>query len=151
MKKIKSLLLNACAYTLLLLVAFFLFAAVGLGDAALLSFGSFVILLTIGAILSASGMIFSIPKLNYPVKVIIHFAVMLLAFLWTLSAMGHLAEKAPSAFVVIIFGFALIYAAVSVAAHFIKKLAFKIGTKLDKKLEASKKTEKKAEYKPLYK
>ena len=153
MKKIKSLLLNACAYTVLLLTAFFVFATVGIGEGALMSFPSFFVLFIIGCIISASGLIFMIEKIGYPVRVIIHFFILLGAFFWILSTMGHLADKAPSAYIVIVFAFAFIYAAVSLAAYFIKKWAVSLGKKVDKKLEVRKKhsDNKKTEDKPLYK
>ena len=152
MKVIKKIFLNACAYTVMLLAAFFVFATVGIGEKALMSFSSFSVLFLIGLILSASGFIYKIEKLKYPIRVAIHFSLMLCSFMLILNTMGYLAERAPSAYIVIVFGFALVYTAVYIAAYFLKKLLARIGTKIDKKLEKSKKPEKKkADYTPLYK
>ena len=77
---------------------------------------------------------------------------MICSFMLILNTMGYLAERAPSAYIVIVFGFDLVYTAVYIAAYFLKKLLARIGTKIDKKLEKSKKPEKKkADYTPLYK
>ena len=153
MNRIKALLLSACAYTVLILTVFFMFASVGSGELALLSFRSFLILFLIGCIISLSKLIFLIEKPAYYFKVIIHFTVLLGSFMWLLHTIGYLASKAPSTYFVLIFAFAIIYAAVSVASHFVKKFSKRVGAKIDKKLgeRRASKDKKKSEYKPLYK
>ena len=153
MKKIKSTILNACLYTVILLFVFFLFIAVSGSSNLALTFSSFISVFLIGCVISISKLIFGIQRLAYPLRVTIHFFALLGSVFALLFTTGYLNGKTPSSYIVIIFAYAIIYATVWVIGYFSKKLYRTLFLNAEKNTTngADGEKKKKAEYKPLYK
>lgn len=153
MKKIKDILLNACAYTVILLTVFFLFI-VASGSANLaLTFSSYIAILAIGCVISLSSLVFGIRKLIYPLRLLIHFFVLLASLFALLFSTGFLANKTPSSYIVLIFAYAIVYALIWLVRYLIKRVVSKLrNTSSANPIKLTEDKEKqKSEYKPLYK
>ncbi|MBO5906819.1 MAG: DUF3021 family protein [Clostridia bacterium] len=152
MKKIKNTILNACAYTVILLFVFFFFVALTGSTNLALTISSFTAIFFIGCVIALSNHVFGIEKLAYPLRLTIHFFLLLGALFGLLYTTGYLASRTPSSYIVLIFIYALVYAIVWLISHFFKKWISPLTARTKKKngkVEAEKKQT--AEYKPLYK
>ena len=149
MEKIKSIILNSTAYTVVILILFYLYALIGNLTHPAITFGTFLIILVFGFIISLANMIFSIKKLHYMLKLLIHYAALLVAFIFVFIIAGKLSlsgiASVFSAIIIFTFLYAVIYAisyGVKSALNSVSKP--KNGTK-NKAV-----SDKKSTYKPLY-
>jgi hypothetical protein len=80
MKRLESVLLSCCAYTVAITVAFFTLAA-AFGQEVYLSFYNFFICILVGGIIATSSLIFKIKSLAGWIKLPIHFFVLMIAYI----------------------------------------------------------------------
>ncbi|MBQ2876643.1 MAG: DUF3021 family protein [Clostridia bacterium] len=173
MKKIKDLLLLACAYTVLISTLFFLFVSVDTAVAFKMTFSSFSIIFGMSCLIAAAKLIFEIESFPYYVRLIIHFITLLALMLVLLWFTGYLIKKKATDYFIIIAAYTFIYAVISLISFGIRKLiasiskknapratakaphnsAKGVGTKSSSSRKAQNKggEKKKSEYKPLYK
>ena len=130
MKKIRELLLNACAYTVLILTLFFVFLSLDGSSHYTMDLVSFFSVFIMSCAISASSLIFLIKGLKQVYRIIIHAFALLVSILVMLGFTGYLASKSPADYFVIILTYAFIYAAISVCSYFIKKGSRKLDSRV---------------------
>ena len=146
MKRIQQLLLNACAYTVALLLVLYVFAA--LSDVSSgISFGRFALVFTFGAAIALASVILKSQSVSRPIGVIIHYSLLLLAFIVLFVVIGGISNggKIFAAIVVFTFFYALVFA-LAVLVNRSVKVADK---RLDKK-HPQKQKKAPAPYKSIY-
>ena len=149
MKKLETVLLKACGYTIITAVLFDLVAMMGEFTKAALDFWTFLLIFTFGIIISAAGLIFEIRSMHKAVKVLLHYSVLLVAFFFIFLVAGKLGNAASSVIFSAIIVFTTLYAVIFAITYFIKKAINGADKLLSKSVEAGKKEKK--PYTPLYK
>ena len=145
MNFLKNLLSRTCVNTVIILTAFYGFVTLDQQEIASIPFTSFLSLFGIGAFIAIAGLVFKINTIPYYARIIINYVLLLGSIFGIMLSTGQLSSKGPSVYIVITFGFAVIYAVVFLLSRIIAKALGK-KTKSDKQSGV-----KKAEYKPLYK
>ena len=123
MKKIKDLLLLACAYTVLIAMLFFLFVSVDTVVEFKMTLSSFSIIFGMSCLIAAAKLIFELESFPYYVRLIIHFVALLGLMLVLLWFTGYLVKKKATDYFIIIAAYTFIYAAVSLISLGIRTLA----------------------------
>ena len=149
MKKIEKLLLDACAYTVLISLLFLLFAQISGFTTATLSFWRFLLLTLFGAIIALANNIWSLKDWHYMLRLFIHYIALLAAFIAVFVISGNIKADGGAAIFVAIVIYTFLYALFFTIVYFGKKSV----NAVDKKLVSKKKvTDKKEEkYSPRFK
>ena len=151
MKKIQSLLLNATAYTVLILALFYLFAAVTGYTQGGIGFPMYALILGFGLVISLASLIFKAEKLSRPVQFIAHYAVLFVAFLLIFVISGNIKGQGESVIFSSILIFTFFYAIVSAVVYLCRRAISRADKKVDEKMaKKSPAQKKKAPYKPIY-
>ena len=149
MEKIKSIILNSTAYTVVILLLFYFYALIGNLTHPAITFGTFLIILLFGFVISLANMIFEIEKLHYAVKLLIHYSALLVSFIFVFIIAGKLSlsgiASVFSAIIIFTFLYAVIYA-ISYGA----KSALNSAKKSKKSSKSNTAVNNKPTYKPLY-
>ncbi len=143
MKKIEEHLLKCTGYTIIILFLFYLFAAMGDFTYAAITFPTFVTIFAFGAVISVAEIILKLESLKKWLRVLIHYAALLLAFIVVFVITGNLKDGGTglifSALIIFSFFYALIFAIV----YFIRKAISKAADKNTAKKPSGKRTDKK--------
>ena len=149
MEKFKNIVLNSTAYTVVILILFYLYALIGNLTHPAITFGTFLIILLFGFVISLANMIFSIEKLHYALKLLIHYSALLLAFIFVFIIAGKLSlDGIASVFSAIII-FTVLYAVIYAISYGVKS-ALNSVSKPKKGTKSTAVSSKKAVYKPIY-
>ena len=141
MKKLEAILLNCCAFTVAIMLAFFTLAS-AFGSNVSLNFFNFFICLVIGSIIAVSTLIFKITSLASWIKVSIHFLILLAMYLpFLYISIPEFMEKQTSIFVAIML-YTIAYTIGFLIAFGLRKLLGK---------DTSSRSDVKKEYIPRYK
>ena len=155
MKKIESILLRATGFTVAILFLFYLFAIATSFIDPLISFPTFMLILAFGFIISLSTLIFEIKSLKPIFRILIHYAVLLIAFCAVFVNSGNLSAGGDAAIFTAIAIFTVLYAVIFALTYLVLRSVKAADTKLDAKLESEKskdnKKEKTSTYEPRYK
>ena len=101
MRRIFRLIETGALYTVLITSLFMLFSALSELSSPAITAGRFFTILGFGMLLSVAGLLFEIKNLPYIVKVVLHYAVALVAFILLFVIIGNLAARgAATAFAV---------------------------------------------------
>ncbi len=149
MKRLENLLLKACAFTVLIVLLFFLFTLATDFTEAAITIGTFMIILAFGIIVAVANLVLDIKPLKFIYRLLIHYAVLLIAFIIIFVINGKVSTGGAAAVFSAVVIFTLLYAVFFIIAHFIKRSISSADKRLDKK--HPKKVVKKKEYKSLYK
>ena len=148
MEKAKKIILNATAYTVVILVLFYLYALLGNLTQPAIKFGTFLIVLVFGFVISLANMIFELKNLHYALKLLIHYAALLAAFIAVFVIAGNLTISGPASVLSAIIIFSFLYGVIYALSYGVKSAIRSV----DKKPSQNKNPEaKKSTYKPLYK
>ena len=153
MKKIESILLRGCGFTILILTLFYLFGvATSFVDPAI-AFPTFLLILMFGFIISLSNMIFEVKALKLPFKILIHYAVLLVAFCAVFVYSGNLSAGGDAAIFTAVAIFTFLYALVFAISYFAARIVRAADKTLDSgnKPQKNKDAEKPSTYQPRYK
>ena len=150
MKKIENLLLKACGYTILILILFYAVAFTGFTTPAI-QLPTFLLILVFGIVISAAGMILYVNSLKPILRVLIHYAVMLVSFFIVFILGGKLHTGGSSTIFAAIILFTFLYALIFAIVYFIRRAVISADKAIDKKSAAQSKRKKKKPYTPLYK
>ena len=148
MKRLENILLKGCGYTILILVLFYLFAAFNSFDSATIEFSTFALIFAFGMIISLATMILGLERPSLPIRILIHYAAMMLAFSVIFMASGHINVSTPANIFTAVIIFTFFYILLFAVVYLIKRCV----SSIDKKINKGKKDEKqkKKEYKSLY-
>jgi prepilin signal peptidase PulO-like enzyme (type II secretory pathway) len=115
-----------------------------------IKFGTFLIILLFGFVISIANTIFEIKKLHYALKLLIHYTALLLAFIFVFIIAGNIkisgAASVFSAIIIFTFLYGVIY-----ALSYGLKAAMNSPSKSKNGRKKQTGVGKKAPYKPLYK
>lgn len=136
MKKIENIIKSACVLTVLILTAFYLFAIATGYSTPLIDFGTFVLILMFGIIISAANLILGISSLKLAVRIAIHYLTLLVAFTVIFAVNGNLGGGNVGAVTAAIIVFSFLYAVMFPACYFAIKHIRAADQKLDGKVSA---------------
>ncbi len=149
MKKLETLLLKACGYTIITTALFYIIALIGKFTTAAIDFPTFALIFLFGIVISASSLILGIQSMRIIFRILIHYAVLLVSFFFVFLFAGKLGNAGMPVIFSAIIVFTFLYALIFALTYFIKRAVNGADSFLTKKND-SKKGEKKP-YKPLYK
>ena len=145
MKKIENLLLQAAGYTVIILCLFFLFTATSDFTEAAITFSRFATILAFGIVISVAGSILKIESIKKWIRILIHYSVLLVAFIVVFVITGNLTSGGTSmifsALVIFSFFYALVAALVFCFGKFVKTTDKKVNAKLANNRKPAKKKE----------
>ena len=148
MKRIESILLAGCAYTVAIVALFFCFAAISSFTEARIGFGQFFTILLFGQIISVAGYILKNAKWNLFLRYALHYSVLFLAFIIIFVINGNVNSSGAAAIFSAIMIFTFFYAIILLLAFAIKKSVLSVEKKLPQK---SPKNKQNNSYTPRYK
>lgn len=149
MKKVEKLILEACAYAVLICLLFLLFAEISGFTAATLSLGRFALLLLFGGVIAGANTIWELRDWHYMLRLFIHYVALLTSFFVVFVISGNIKVNGGAAIFVATFVFTFLYAIIFTIAYFVKKSLRAV----DKKLSGSQKKagSKEEKYSPRFK
>lgn len=152
MKTIEKFLLQASAYTVGIMLAFFVLAS-AFGISAVLSFFNFFICILIGTAITAANLVYKIKALQIWAKTPIHYAILLALFIPFLYIAIPEFMQRPAAIFVAIMIFTIFYAVAVAITVGIIKLVGHLDSKLEKQGKNAKNTTNKntSNYTPKFK
>ena len=150
MRRINKLFLTGCAYTVIILALFFIFAAISKVATAEISPRQFTLVLAFGMIISCAEFMYEALKIKKIYKCLIHYFVLMIAFYVVFIKFGKLSSQGPARVFVAIFLYTAFYFIVWTIVHFLKKGINKADDALDKKTANIPATKSKGAYKSLY-
>ncbi len=149
MKKIGNILLNGCAYSILILFLFYLFAVISGISGVGIAFSKFILIVFFGFLIALTNLIFDLPNIKLILKYLIHYSVLLTAFSFIFLLSDSVSGKKTSFIFVCVFIFTVLYAAVLSAVLLIKRMLHSADKRPGERTkEAKEKT--KSVYKPIY-
>ena len=155
MKKIETILLRGCGFTILILTLFYLFAVATSFVDPEIGFPTFLLILTFGFIISLSTLIFEIKAMKLPFKILIHYATLLVAFSAVFVYSGNLATGGDAAIFTAVAIFTFLYALIFAISYFAARVVRVADKTLDSGNKAQKSKDAKKEssstYQPRYK
>jgi len=152
MKRIENILLKACGYTVFFLLLFYVFGAVSKYTDQYIDIKTFLIILLFGFIISVAGFILTIEKIKIPLRILIHYVALFIAFYAVFIISGNLKTGGASVVFSAIVIFTFLYAIVFAAVFFVRKAVKKADAAINKKIAKNAQTDlPKAKYKSLYK
>lgn len=149
MEKIKSIVLNSTAYTVVILLLFYIYALIGNLTHPAITFGTFLIILLFGFVISLANMIFGIKRLHPALRLLIHYAALLVAFIFVFVIAGKLAINGIASVFSAIIIFTILYGVIYAISYGVKSAL----SSVEKPKHSVKKQttfDKKSTYKPLY-
>lgn len=149
MKRVENLVLKGCAYTVLITVLFFLFTLLTDFTEAAMTIGTFMLIFLFGVLISLANLLLELLPLRTVLKVMIHYATLLVTFVVVFIINGRIALGRASAVFSAIVLFTFLYAFFFLVAYFIKKSIGAADKRIDKK--HPQRIKEKKEYKSLYK
>ena len=149
MERIKNLTLNATAYTVVIMTLFYIYALVGNLTHPAITFGTFLVILLFGFVISLANMIFEIENLRYALKFIIHYAALLIAFIFVFIIAGNLSVSGVASVFSAVVIFTILYGVIFAISYGVRS-----ATRSVKKSGNAKRNQpaqaKSSTYKPLY-
>ncbi len=149
MEKFKRILLNSTAYTVVILILFYIYALIGNLTHPAITFGTFLIILLFGFVISLANMIFEIEKLNYALKLLIHYAALLVSFIFIFIIAGKLSVSGIASVFSAIIIFTFLYAVIYALSYGVRSALASVD-KPKKSAKNKTASDKKSAYKPLY-
>ncbi len=140
MKKIESILLAGCAYTVAIIALFFGFAAISKFTEARIGVGQFFLILLFGQIISLAGYILKNAHWHLFIRYALHYCTLFLAFCIVFIVNGNIKASGASAIFSAAVIFTFFYALVFFLVYIIKKSTTSVEKKIPTKTnEKSKK------------
>ena len=151
MKKLENILLKASGFTILILMLFYMFALSGNLTPATIAFPTFLLIFFFGVIISVATMILGLKQLKLPIRLLIHYTTLLVAFCSIFIASGNIqADSAAKIFSAVVI-FTVLYALFFATVYLIKRTVNLIDKKIDEKQnKGAKSAAKKSGYKSIY-
>lgn len=151
MRRINKLVLTACAYSILILSLFYIFAAVSQFVSKSIAPGQFALIVTFGFVISLAEFMYEELKIKKVLKCLVHYGVLLVAFCLIFIISGNISVQRPSAVFGAIVIYTVLYFAVYAIVHFVRRAINKADDSLDKRTaQKTVKTKKTNSYKSLY-
>lgn len=153
MKRVEKTLIMGCAYTVLILTLFFIYAAVGGLVATAMEMGTFFLILLYGFIISVAEQIYSVLNFNKIVRCIIHYCILLSMFCLVFVLSGNISTGGSGAVFTAIAIFTILYFGIYLIVRFVRKFVSVADEKIDKRAKdgVKKSGKEKKPYTPLYK
>lgn len=153
MKRLERFCLRGCAYTVLLLSIFYLFAALSGTVGQFMPTGRFFLIMLFGFIISLAELIYEKINLKFFLRGLIHYAILLCCFFIVFVISGNLQIKGAGTVFAAFFLFTALYFAIYAIVHFSGKGIRKLDDKLDKREKTEKnpqKNSKNSSYTPRF-
>jgi hypothetical protein len=123
MKTIEKFVLKACSYAVLIVTLFFLFTLITDFTEAALRIGTFMLILLFGFIISIADLIFRTDRINMALRLLIHYASLLVTFIVVFVVFGNIAGGGGGAVISAVFIFTALYAVIFTVVYFLKRSA----------------------------
>ena len=150
MRRVFRLIETGALYTVLITSLFMLFSALsGLSSPAITA-GRFFIILGFGMLLSVTGLLFEVKNFPYFVKLILHYAVALVAFILLFVVIGNLAARGVATVFAVSVFFTALYFLVFFLVRLVSRLLEKHAGDTAKKEGSGEDKKDKGDYTPRY-
>ena len=149
MKKIESILLRGCGFTILILTLFYAFASFGKLTNQAIGFDIFALIFIFGQIISLTTEILLLPRPIFAIRLLIHYASLMVAFCAIFIATGNIKADTPANIFSAVIVFTFLYAFFSGVVLLIKKLIGSLDNRIGKNKTNTDKNNKKP-YKSIY-
>lgn len=150
MKKLESILLHSCAYTVLIATLFFAIAGIMDVHDAKFGFLDFLLIFLFSVVITFANMVLKYEKLNLLLRFIIHYLALLIVFCIVFFNIGNMtATGAAKVFITVII-FTLLYVIIAIITWLAKKSVKKIDKTIQSKAPKTAK-QKSNEYQPRFK
>ncbi len=133
MKKIKNVILNASLYTVIILILFYLFAIASDLATEGIPFGRFMLILGFSVLISIANLVFYAEKLNYLLRILIHYATLMTSFCVIFIVSGNISKAGAPAVFVAVTVFTFFYAIAFGTVYLFKRSLGTIGKAANKK------------------
>ena len=148
MKRLQSIFLNGCAYTVLISVLILAITTLMSETGNLgISFTRYLIFIVCGFAVALANLIFEMRAVPFYARSLLHYVALLVAFLIIFTTDGVLSMNRISDFFVAIIIFTILYIVVFVITYFTKKAFIKLESKAQKGVDRSKQPSQKYESK----
>ena len=152
MKRIETVFLRACGYCALILLLFYAFGAISEYADPYIDFGTFSVILLFGFIISIAGFILTLERLKMPIRILIHYVALFIAFYVIFIISGNLGAGGASVIFSAVIIFTFLYAILFILVYFIGKGLKKADSVINKKnARRSEEKNRKSNYKSIYK
>ena len=152
MKKIETILLKGCAYTVLILSIFYLFGLFGNYEMGYINLSTFLTILIFSFAISLCNNIFNIGKIHIALRTFIHYSVLLTIFEILFLFIGNNFSNSNNKLLSSILIFTVFYIILSVIVYIFRLITAKAEKVFEnKKQKYVDKKSTKSQYKPLYK
>ena len=122
MKKLESILLRGCGLTILILTLFYTFASFGNLTNQAIGFDTFALIFVFGLIISLTTEILTLPRPIFALRLLIHYASLLIAFCVIFIATGNIKADSSANVFSAVTVFTFLYAFLFGVVWLIKKL-----------------------------
>ena len=154
MRRFEKMLLCGTGYTVLILTMFYIFAAiVGFEDKSI-SIGRFFIVLAFGMIIALAELIYNLLTLKRVFKYLIHYALLLIAFIIVFMLGEFITVNGPASVFVGVTIFTALYFLIYGIVYLVRRTVGAADDRLDKHLNQkadSRKVDSKPKYTPKFK
>ena len=147
MKNAEKFITHACSYAILILTLLYGFTKLSGYQDTSIAFPSYLIILTFGFVISASEWILSIDRLKAPVRIVIHYVVLLASF--SIMYIALMKPNGSGIFMSVVF-FTLLYFIFFTVIHFVKKSFNATRKAVGRKSERVSKNPEKKPYKSMF-
>ena len=151
MKRLETLLLRACGFTIAILTLFYTFAAADNAGKSNIDFSVFALIFGFGLLVSIATMILEIKAIKLPLRILIHYVVLMITFCVVFISTGNIAADSSAKTFTAVIIFTVFYALFFGLFALLKKIVNLIDTKIDRRKTSIQGTKSKAENKKQYK
>ena len=151
MKRLESIILSGCAYTVAIVALFFGFTAISNFAEARIGAGQFFLILLFGQIIAVAGYILKNAYWHVFIRYALHYLTLFLAFCVIFIVNGNIKSSGGGAILSAAVIFTFFYAIVLLLIYAIKKSLSTVEKKLPKKEPQKQKKEKNTNYTPRFK
>ncbi len=150
MRRFERMLLCGTGYTVLILTLFYIFAAIARFEEMSIGVGRFFIILAFGMLIALAELIYGLLTLKRVFKCLIHYSLLLLAFIIVFMLGEFITVNGPASVFVGITVFTLFYLLIFGIVYLVRRTVGAADNKLDKKIAQKKSAKPKENEKPKY-
>ena len=133
MRKFEKFLLRGAGYTLLILSLYFLVSIIASPIDGRISGGKFFLILCFGLVIALTEFIYSLLTVKFWLKTLLHYSILLSTFILIFIPLLGVKSNGPASIAAWIVIFTVLYAVLTVAAHFIRKGINKVDDAIDRR------------------
>ena len=154
MRRFEKAVLCGAGYTVLILLLFYLFAVIMQFENISISFPRFLVIFTFGYVIAAADMIYGLTSIKRIFKCLIHYTVLLIAFITVFVAGEFISANSTAEVFVAITVYTVLYFSIFGIIYLIRRTVVVADDRLEKRIaakETAKPKDRKNQYTPKFK